>query len=208
MIPVVILAGGEGRRLGGRKPERLLGGTPLIAHVIERARDWGGPIAVSCRQEPWSAADARIERIFDAPGSAGPLAGLAAALTWAEGLGFDKVMVTPCDTPFLPADLPRRLADALAVGGATGGATGGAAGAAVASSGGRWHPACSLWRTESLSDVLCEAGGEKRSLRGAAARAGAIAVDWPPEEADAFANINTPEDLAWAQARWAEISAA
>ncbi|WP_138141283.1 NTP transferase domain-containing protein [Brevundimonas vancanneytii] len=50
MTPVVILAGGEGRRMGGRKPERLLAGRPLIAHAVDQARKWGDPVAVAFAQ--------------------------------------------------------------------------------------------------------------------------------------------------------------
>ncbi len=36
----VVLAGGEGRRMGEgpKKPLRLLGGKPMVAHVVERLR--------------------------------------------------------------------------------------------------------------------------------------------------------------------------
>ena len=45
---VVILAGGVGRRMGGGKPLRRLGGT-LLERAIERARGWSEEVAVAAR---------------------------------------------------------------------------------------------------------------------------------------------------------------
>lgn len=197
MTPVVILAGGQGRRMGGRKPERLLAGRPLIAHAVEQARGWGDPVAVALRsKEQWQDPAPDVRLLRDDPALEGPLAGLAAALEWAVSLERDRVLVTACDTPFLPSDLARRLEEGLRP----------EAGAALAATPGRLHPACALWRVESLAVVRSEAAAGRGSLRGVAARAGAAIVEWPAQAADAFANINTPQDLLSAQARLEEIS--
>jgi molybdopterin-guanine dinucleotide biosynthesis protein A len=94
---IVILAGGEGRRIGGGKPGRLLGGRSLIDRALARARSWSDAVLVA-------GGDLR-----DAPGVEGPLGGVAAALA----LGGD-VLTIPCDMPFLPDDLPARLMSAKA----------------------------------------------------------------------------------------------
>ena len=100
---IVILAGGEGRRIGGGKPQRLLGGeTP--------ARPRAAASRAAGRTRCWSRTAGS-----DAPGIEGPLGGIAAALA----LGGD-VLTIPCDMPFLPADLPERLgrtSEAAALGG-------------------------------------------------------------------------------------------
>ena len=88
---IVILAGGEGRRIGGGKPQRLLGGLTLLDRALRRARDWSDEVVVATGET-------------DAPGIEGPLGGVAAALA----LGGD-VLTIPCDMPFLPDDLPDRL---------------------------------------------------------------------------------------------------
>ena len=192
MTAVVILAGGEGRRMGGRKPERLLAGRPLIDRAIERARMWGDPIAVALRREDqWPRPEPGLALILDDPGLEGPLAGLSSALEWALSQGRDRVLVTPCDAPFLPKDLAVRLEEGL----------GSDAGAALAATPGRLHPTCALWRVGSLALIRSEAAQGRTSLRGVAARAAAAIVEWPDEEADAFANINTQEDLRQAQAQ-------
>ena len=88
---IVILAGGEGRRIGGGKPLRMLGGETLLDRALRIARGWSNDVLV---------ADGKT----DAPGIEGPLGGVAAALA----LGGD-ILTIPCDMPFLPADLPERL---------------------------------------------------------------------------------------------------
>jgi molybdopterin-guanine dinucleotide biosynthesis protein A len=90
-VKIVILAGGEGRRIGGGKPLRMLGGQTLLDRALAIARRWSDDVSI---------ADGKT----DVPGLEGPLGGVAAAL----GLGGD-VLTIPCDMPFLPADLPERL---------------------------------------------------------------------------------------------------
>jgi molybdopterin-guanine dinucleotide biosynthesis protein A len=94
---IVILAGGEGRRIGGGKPGRLLGGQSLLDRALARARSWTDAVLVA-------GGDLR-----DDPDVEGPLGGVAAALA----LGGD-VLTIPCDMPFLPDDLPARLASGKA----------------------------------------------------------------------------------------------
>jgi molybdopterin-guanine dinucleotide biosynthesis protein A len=88
---IVILAGGEGRRIGGGKPLRMLGGETLLDRALAIARRWSDDVAV---------ADGRT----DAPGIEGPLGGVAAALGYGR-----EILTIPCDMPFLPGDLPERL---------------------------------------------------------------------------------------------------
>jgi molybdopterin-guanine dinucleotide biosynthesis protein A len=102
---IVILAGGEGRRIGGGKPLRLLGGMTLLDRALGIARRWSDEVLV---------ADGKS----DVPGLEGPLGGVAAAL--APG---GDVLTVACDMPFLPDDLPERLGrtSALAAVAASGG---------------------------------------------------------------------------------------
>lgn len=189
---VAVLAGGEGSRIGGNKPLVSLGGRTLIERAYDRARGWSdsavvairSPDQLGARQLPW---------IADAAGIEGPLAGLAAALEWARRQGAEALLTIPCDMPFLPDDLPRRLLDEL-----------GDFGAAVASSGGELHPVCSLWRNAAIDDfpVYCASG--RRSLRGFAQHLGYAEVEWPAQPRDPFFNINSPADLQAAEAMLAD----
>jgi molybdenum cofactor guanylyltransferase len=172
MIRIVILAGGEGRRIGGGKPARLLGGETLLARALRRARRWPGEVLVAAREGGDIADDPAIE---------GPLGGVAAALA----LGGD-VLTIACDMPFLPDDLPDRLVSDAA--------------ATVAASGGRLHPVCTLWKASARDALPAYLATGRRSLTGFAGAAGYRAVEWPALPIDPFFNINDEADLARAEA--------
>jgi molybdenum cofactor guanylyltransferase len=169
---VVILAGGEGRRIGGGKPGRLLGGQSLIERLLARARAWSDTVMVAARE----GGDLR-----DDPEVEGPLGGVAAALA----LGGD-VLTIPCDMPFLPDDLPARLVSGKA--------------ATLAASGGHLHPVCALWTAEAATGLPAFLATGRRSLRGFAEAVGYEAVEWPVAPHDPFFNINDEADLAEAEA--------
>lgn len=186
-LAIAILAGGEGSRIGGRKPLIRLGSQTLIERAFARAQAWSSQIVVAVRS-PAQIGPLPFPSILDDPAIAGPLAALAAALRWAEQVGADALLTMPCDMPFLPDDLAQRLGIAL-----------GDHAAALTSSGGRLHPVCGLWRPRALRAIpaYCETG--RRSLHGFAEHVGFVAVDWPTDPADPFFNINSPADLAEAE---------
>lgn len=186
-IGAVILAGGEGRRLGGGKPMQALAGRTLADHVVERVRDWGLPLAAATRDGRGAALPSGLELLRDGAGE-GPIAGLSAALAKARQANWEAALTVPCDTPFLPSDLPERLVAAI----------GDCNLAAVAMSGGRLHPSCALWRV-GAADRLPEYLIGRRSLTGFAELLKAVRVEWPVEPLDPFFNINTPEELAEAE---------
>ena len=187
---VALLAGGQGRRIGGAKAQRRLGDLTLMEHAVRRAAAWNAPMVLVLR----SAADGcshGLRVIQDDAAIPGPLGGLAAAMADAEAAGLEAVLTVPCDMPFLPADLPDRLLAALQPGVAV----------AVAESGGRRHPITALWRPQVAEALRDRAGHQQLSLRGLADQVGSVAVNWSTEDGDPFFNINTPEDLDQA-ARW------
>ena len=67
--------------------------------------------------------------------------------------------------------------------------------AALASSGGRLHPVCGLWRVEATDKMSTYCATGQRSLRGFAEHIGFIEVTWPTQPIDSFFNINTMDDL-------------
>ena len=186
-IAVVVLAGGEGRRMGGGKPQRLLAGRTLLERAAAQASIISDLTAVAVRDLTQAGPPEGLLPIEDAPWE-GPLGGLAAALAFGRAHGRAAVLTLPCDMPLVPADLSSRLAAAL-----------GNHGAALASSGGRLHPVCGLWRTEALDTLSAYAEGGHRSLKGFAGAVGFATVDWPAEPVDPFFNVNTAEDLARAE---------
>lgn len=180
---VAILAGGEGRRMGGGKPLRMLAGATLIERAVEQARTWSDMVVV-CVREPGQAGAAGAEEVLDGSGE-GPLAGLESALSHARTVGADVVLTIPCDMPLLPPDLRERLEAALEPG----------AGAVIAGSGGELHPVCAIWRSTMLDSLPSYRASGRSSLRGFAGHVGYAAIDWPRRPYDPFLNINRPEEL-------------
>lgn len=178
----VILAGGQGRRMGtvdkGLQPLR---GKPMVAAVIGRLAPQVDEILINANQN-LAAYEAFGHRVVpDAIGGfAGPLAGLHAGLAAAR---HELVLTVPCDSPFLPDDLFSRLRNAL-----------GANELAVAKTGDQPHPVFALVRTtvkENLERFLA-GGGRKIDAWYASLKVVEVQFD---DEADAFRNINTREEL-------------
>jgi molybdopterin-guanine dinucleotide biosynthesis protein A len=187
-VAVVILAGGEGRRIGGEKPLRLLGERRLIDRALDLARRWSSTIAVAVR-DPSQTPSVDAEIIEDEP-IEGPLGGLAAGLKFSRSKGCPLLLTVPADMPFLPPDLLYRFTAAI-----------GAFGCAIASSGGHAHPVCGLWRASTLEKVDDYVLSGGRSLKGFSALVGAIEVEWAAGQKDPFFNINSADDLAEAEKR-------
>lgn len=187
-ITGVILAGGQGRRMGGvDKGLQDLRGRPLVQWVLERLAPQVGSVLINANQNLPRYAEFGCPVLPDRiPDFAGPLAGLHAALAQTAT---PLIATVPCDSPFLPADLVQRLHAALAADNAE---------LAVARAGGRVHRAFCLARRELLPklDAFLAAGGRKVGLWHASLNAVEVAFD---DEAAAFDNINTAEDLAHCQ---------
>jgi len=111
-ISGVLLAGGQGRRMGGVDKGLVeLHGRPMAAHVLERLAPQVDELLINANQNAERYAEFGHPVLPDEIGGfAGPLAGLHAALTRAH---HPLVVTVPCDSPFLPEDLVARLHDAL-----------------------------------------------------------------------------------------------
>lgn len=188
-LAVVILAGGEGRRIGGDKPLLMLAGERLIDRALRQARTWSDIIAVTARH-PAQIEPLNATVIIDDQHIAGPLAGLVSALRFGAKAGRAFVLTTGADMPFLPRDLPGHLLSSI-----------GDAGCAIPSSGGHIHPVCGLWRTSAVDQLPSYLDGGRRSLKGFATLVGFREVTWPHSTVDPFFNINMAEDLLEAQRR-------
>ena len=141
---------------------------PLIEHAAAALRPHVNEMVLVGRERAgWLC-------LHDRPhGGLGPLGGIAAALHYALGHGYESVLTIGCDMPRASAD----LLDALI-----------AASPAYC----RDAPILGCWPA-SLAPVLDEhvQRDARRSIRGWAERVGATAIDSPAP----LANINTPNDL-------------
>ena len=183
-ITGVVLAGGLGRRMGGiDKGLQELRGQPMVHWVVERLAPQVDELMINANQngERYAAFGHRVvpDQI---PDFAGPLAGLHAALSAAS---HPLVATAPCDSPFLPADLISRLFSALTATGAD---------LAVARTFDQPHPVFCLCRRDVLPHLteFLAGGGRKIDRWYTTLKVVEVAFD---DEADAFENINTREEL-------------
>jgi molybdopterin-guanine dinucleotide biosynthesis protein A len=193
-----VFVGGDGRRMGGDKPLRPLAGRPLAAWVVEALAGQGERVllvartvvaaqrlAAALRPTLSPAAAAALVPCADRPGLEGPVAALMGA---ADRARTPWLLTSPADTPFLPADLRARLAAAMGPDGA----------AAMAEADGWQHPTVALYATDRL-----KACPPRRSLRETIAPLAPRMVALAPQ---ALFNVNTPADLAAAEAHAAALT--
>jgi molybdopterin-guanine dinucleotide biosynthesis protein A len=160
-----------------------LKGSPMVAHVLARLAPQVGAVLVNANQNLDRYRALGYPVVPDAVGGfAGPLAGLHAGLSRA---GTDFVVTVPCDSPFLPEDLVARLAAALDRERAQ---------LAVARTFDQPHPVFALVRRDVLPDLTAflERGGRKIDAWYSGLEAIEVGFD---DEADAFRNINTADEL-------------
>ena len=211
-VCAVVLAGGMGSRMGGvDKGLQLLAGEPLARHCVQRlqAQSGGAPglIAINANRnaEVYAAWGCPVWA-DDIDGFAGPLAGFQTALQHCAGAsasatappeGYRYLLTVACDTPRFPLDLLARLMQALE----REGADIAVAGAPEQGPGGAWslrtQPVFCLLRTSlagSLNAFLT-AGGRKVDAWTAQRRTVTVAFDQPQDDALAFFNANTLDEL-------------
>ena len=176
-ITGLILAGGEGRRMNGLdKGLQPHAGRPLIEHAVERLRPQVDALLISANRNAEVYGRYAPVVADRSSGFLGPLAGIEAGLA---ACTTPWLAIVPCDSPHFPLDLVARLLAAAE-----------GIGAAIVDR----QPVFAVIHRDlqrALTDYLA-AGG--RRLFEWYAGVGAISVDFP--EPAAFANFNTPADLA------------
>lgn len=93
---VCVLAGGKGKRIGREKRNLLLCGRTLLERALEIARGTGLPVLVTAKE---TLDIPGAEFLEDSRGE-GPIAGLFSCLERCH-----KVVLLPCDMPFLTSEL-------------------------------------------------------------------------------------------------------
>jgi molybdenum cofactor guanylyltransferase len=175
-----IIAGGKSSRMGQEKALLDFHGKPLISVVAERIRpqvDW---LVFNANGDTTRFQTLGCEVVSDRYDTGTPLSGLHASLSFAAEQGFDAVLTTPCDTPFLPSDLVVRLKPSAP---------------AIAASGGQQHYLTGLWPVDLLPLLELELKSGLKRVMDWAALAKTSAVEWPATPQDPFANLNTPEEF-------------
>jgi len=193
----LILAGGQGSRMNGQdKGLVILRGEPMAAYVARCLAPQVGRLIISANRH--AAVYAQYGEVvaddeLELGDWQGPLMGIAAALSSVsvqDTAAPQWLVVTPCDTPFVPADLAQRLIGAALAADAS---------MAYAVAHGQRHSACMALRTALLPELLAYLRGGDRKVGLWQARAGAVEAVFDDAPPHAFMNVNTPEDLALAE---------
>lgn len=215
----LILAGGQSRRmqeLDRPRPQGLVSGAatplhkaligcagrPLLEWVLARIQPQLTRTLIACGPSPDPFAAWELACLPDQRrGHLGPLAGVHAGLVWAvteidQGrmAPESSLLVLPCDTPFLPGDTVARMLDCSRQASAP-------VVAAASPRGSEWS--LLLLRLSDRHRLVgaAESGLESsvRSLEAWCNAVGYLVCSF--DDAGAFTNLNTPEDLAAAEAR-------
>ncbi|MBN9317856.1 MAG: molybdenum cofactor guanylyltransferase [Devosia sp.] len=195
----VVLAGGRSTRMGGgHKFMREIGGSMVIEWVIERLRPQVDLLVVSTGTIAVPL-DLDGTCVPDLVPDGGPLAGIHATLKWAAAAFAPdtRIVTVPADTPFIPFDLVQQFT----------GAANDPFSIAVAESASGPHYAVGAWPV-GVGDELSRwlEASDNRSIRAflATQKTRLVRFEGVP---DPFFNINTPSDLAIADAIASRIRA-
>lgn len=156
-------------------------GRPLVAWSLAALAPQVGELVISANRNPERYAAFGHRVLPDPlPDYSGPLAGVLAAM---DAVRASWLLVAPCDTPHLPADLGARLLDAARDAGAP---------LAVAVDDQRIHHGCFVVRTDQRDDLAAFLARGERAVRHWQARLACVRVCF---DAAGFVNINQPGDL-------------
>lgn len=191
-ITGLVLAGGRGSRMGGvDKGLQNFRGLPLAMNALLRLQLQVGHVLINANRNLAAYESMGVPVWPDPIGDfAGPLAGWLAGLERCET---PYLVTVPCDTPNFPTDLVEKLAAALAAEGAD------IAMAATQEDGQvQVQPVFCLLKTELMESLVAylHAGQAKIDRWTAQHRCTTVVF----EDAAAFANANTAQELAQLQA--------
>lgn len=196
-ITALLLAGGQGARMGGvDKGLQPFNGTPLVQHALDRLRRQTLPPAEVLVNANRHLDDYRALGVpvwpDHVPGFAGPLAGFLTGLTQCRT---PLLLTLPCDVPWFPLSLCKRLACAQQA------AQADIAMVSAPGEHGPPHPQpvfCLLRADAGLQDDLAAfmaEGGRRVAVWAARHRLVTVPFGPPGDEARAFANANTLDEL-------------
>jgi molybdopterin-guanine dinucleotide biosynthesis protein A len=182
----VVLAGGNGRRIGGGKAIVELHGRPLVSYPVGVLQAALGRVAVVAKADTELPPLPGVEIWTEPEQPRHPLAGIVHAL---EGARPRPVLVAAGDMPFLTEEVVRRVATATA----------GGRPAVVPRAGGRLQPLLARYEPAALAPLLDALKGPPRPLSEVVERLGPLLLDLDHDD-EAFFNVNLPEDLLTATA--------
>lgn len=185
----LLLAGGEGRRLGGVDKGMVhWRGRAMAGWVFDTLLSVVQPVLISANRSLADYQALAPGRVYEDAANLhghGPLAGLLTGMKEAEKLGARAVLVSPCDTPEITPEVFCRLLQAWDK--APGRAV-------VAECEGRVHPLHGIYPVTLSALLERQLEADNRRVMVFAETAGAVKVKCE-NAAQAFRNRNRPEDF-------------
>lgn len=176
---LLVLAGGQSRRMGRPKPWIEVGSSVLIRYVVDRLAPAFSELMVSFSEPEQMEQLVPYRVVFDRKRNAGPLAGLEAGLYAAHN---QVVFAVACDMPYV-----ERSTAELAV------AAAGNCDAAIPRHDGLFEPVCGAYRKTALPAI---AGALDMGNYVAHDVVEHLDVTWLEDlDAAQFESLNTPADL-------------
>jgi molybdopterin-guanine dinucleotide biosynthesis protein A len=176
---LLVLAGGDSRRMGRPKPWVEVGGTVLLRYVVERLAPAFSEVMVSFSEPEQMEQLVPYRVVFDRKRAAGPLAGLEAGLMAAR---HEVLFAVACDMPYVT----RPVAE-IAVAAAR------SCDAAIPRHDGLFEPVCGAYRKTSLPAIVGALDAGKYTAHDVVE---VMDVTWleglDPAQ---FESLNTPADL-------------
>ncbi len=192
-ITGLVLAGGRGSRMGGAdKGLQTLEGMPMALHAVMRLRPQVGDLMINANRNLAAYESLGVpvwpDPIGDYPG---PLAGWLAGLEHCET---PYLVTVPCDSPNFPHDLVERLAAALEADNAEIAMAATREGGVV-----QLQPVFCLMQSQLIESLVAALHAGERKIDRWTAQHRCVQVVF--DDADAFFNANTLQDLARLQGR-------
>jgi molybdopterin-guanine dinucleotide biosynthesis protein A len=176
---LLVLAGGNSRRMGRPKAWLEVGNTNLLRYVVERLAPAFSEVMVSFAEPEQLEEPVPYRIVFDRKRSTGPLAGLEAGLVAARN---EVIFAVACDMPYVTQEVVQ-----IAVAAARG------CDAAIPRFDGRPEPVCGAYKRTALPFIT---GALNSGRLKTADIAGELDVTWLEGlDPGAFRSLNTPEDL-------------
>ena len=176
---LLVLAGGDSRRMGRPKAWLEVGDTYLLRYVAERLAPAFSEVMVSFAEPEQLEIPVPYRVVFDRRPSAGPLAGLEAGLAAASN---EVIFAVACDMPYVTQEVAQMAVSAAR-----------RCDAALPRMDGRAEPTCGAYRRTALPFI---SGAVNTGRFKAADLAAELDVTWLEHlDPGLFKSLNTPQDL-------------
>ncbi len=189
----VILAGGQARRMGGQDKGLIeLNGSPMVQYVLDAIVPQVNKVIINANRNQDIYAHYGYEVIGDEfEGFFGPLAGMASSM---RAVNTPFMLTVPCDSPFVPDDLAKRLYLQMIKKDAD---------ISVAHDGNRIQPVFVLLKTSLLDSMLDFLNKGERKIDKWFEQHNLAVTDFS-DKPDTFININDRDDLTMIESRLKE----